>query len=58
MSSATATLIATRTLIGNNFHFFVNFWVCLYKIPKSRDLRYLYESLRRGIYTDEFLILK
>ena len=56
MSSATATLIATRTLIGINFHFFVHFWVCLYKIPTSRDLRYRYESLKQGIYTDKFLI--
>ena len=56
MSSATATLIATRTLIEINFHFFVHFWVCLYKILKSRDLWYLYESLKRGIYPDKFLI--
>ena len=55
MSSATATLIATRTFIGINFHFFLFTFgfVCIKSL--SRGI-YLYESLKRGIYIDTFLI--
>ena len=31
-------LTATRTFMGINFHYFFRFWLCLYKIPQSRDL--------------------
>ena len=31
-------LITTRTFMRINFHYFFRFWVCLSKIPQSRDL--------------------